>query len=227
MTVTTRWWWIRHAPVINPTGRIYGQRDIPADTSNAVAFAALAACVPDDAIWFATPLTRTQATAAAIHAAMNGRTPAPPRIEPAFIEQSFGAWQGRSYDEIGAFGKARPGTKGVGVEGHKFWLAPAHEKPPGGESFVEVIARVADAVQRLTAAHAGRDIVVVAHGGSIRAALAHALGLHPEAALAFTIDTLSLSRLDHVQGPGAGNPWRIGPVNRPPLLTETPPSRVA
>lgn len=227
MTVTTRWWWIRHAPVINPTGRIYGQRDVPADTSNAAAFAALAACVPSDAIWFATPLTRTQATAAAIHAAMNGRPPAPPRIEPAFIEQSFGEWQGRSYDEIGAFGKARPGTKGVGVEGHKFWLAPAHEKPPGGESFVEVMARVADAVQRLTEAHAGQDIVVVAHGGSIRAALAHALGLHPEAALAFTIDTLSISRLDHVQGPGAGNAWRIGPINRPALLGDAAASRVA
>jgi alpha-ribazole phosphatase len=227
MTVTTRWWWIRHAPVINPTGRIYGQRDVPADTSNTAAFAALAACVPDDAIWIATPLTRTQATAAAIHASMNGRAPVAPRIEPAFIEQSFGEWQGRSYDEIGAFGKVRPGTKGIGVEGHKFWLAPAHETPPGGESFVEVMARVADAVQRLTKAHAGRDIVVVAHGGSIRAALAHALDLHPEAALAFTIDTLSLSRLDHVQGPGAGNPWRIGPVNRPPILGEAPPGRPA
>ncbi len=33
MTVTTRWWWIRHAPV-DAGGRIYGQCDLPADCSD-------------------------------------------------------------------------------------------------------------------------------------------------------------------------------------------------
>jgi alpha-ribazole phosphatase len=226
MTITTRWWWIRHAPVINPEGRIYGQRDIPADTSNVAAFAALAERVPADAIWLATPLSRTQATAAAIHAAMTATAPQP-RIEPAFIEQSFGDWQGMAYEDIGAYGKVRPGTKGIGVEGHRFWLAPAHETPPGGESFVDVMQRVAEGIERLTTAHAGGDIVVVAHGGPIRAALAHALRLEPESALAFTIDTLSLSRLDHIQGPGKGNPWRVGPVNLPPVLVSAAPVPVA
>jgi broad specificity phosphatase PhoE len=226
MTITTRWWWIRHAPVINPHGRIYGQRDVPADTSNAAAFAALAERMPADAIWLATPLSRTQATAAAIHAAMNGAAPQP-RIEPAFLEQSFGDWQGLAYEEIGAFGRVRSGTKGIGVEGHRFWLAPAHEKPPGGESFVDVMRRVAEGIERLTAEYAGHDIVVVAHGGPIRAALAHALALEPEAALAFTIDTLSLSRLDHIDGPGKGNPWRIGPINLPPVLVSAAPVPVA
>lgn len=227
MTITTRWWWIRHAPVINPSGRIYGQRDIPADTSNTAAFAALAARMPDDAVWVATPLARTQATAEAIRSAMNGRLPAALQIEAAFMEQHFGEWQGQAYEDIGAFGRVRAGTKGVGLQGHKFWLAPAKQKPPGGESFVDVVARVADGVQRLTKVHAGRDIVAVAHGGPIRAALAHALSLDPEAALAFTIDTLSLSRLDHVAGPGAGNPWRIGPVNLPPILEAAAPVPVA
>jgi alpha-ribazole phosphatase len=226
MTITTRWWWIRHAPVINPGGRIYGQRDIPADTSNSAAFTALAERIPADAVWLATPLSRTQATAAAIHAAMSGAPPQP-QVESAFIEQSFGDWQGMAYEDIGAYGKVRPGTKGIGVEGHRFWLAPAHETPPGGESFVNVMGRVAEGIERLTAAHAGRDIVVVAHGGPIRAALAHALRLEPESALAFTIDTLSLSRLDHIQGPGKGNPWRVGPVNLPPVLVSAAPVPVA
>jgi len=226
MTITTRWWWIRHAPVINPSGRIYGQRDVQADTSNVAAFTALAERVPADAMWLATPLSRTQATAAAIHAKMSGEAPQP-RIEPAFIEQSFGDWQGMAYEDIGAYGKVRPGAKGIGVEGHRFWLAPAHETPPGGESFVDVMRRVSAGIERLTEEHAGRDIVVVAHGGSIRAALAHALSLEPESALAFTIDTLSLSRLDHIQGPGKGNPWRVGPVNLPPVLVAAAPVPVA
>lgn len=228
MTVTTRWWWIRHAPVINPSGRIYGQRDVPADTSNAGAFAVLASRLPEDAVWYATPLQRTQATASAIHAAFNGhRRPPPPQVEAAFLEQNFGDWQGRSYDEIGAYGRVRTGTKGVGTHGHKFWLAPAHETPPGGESFVDVMARVADGIRRLTAAHAGGDIIAVAHGGSIRAALALALGLEPEAALAFTIDTLSLTRLDHVMAPGAGNAWRVGTINLPALADAMPLARPA
>jgi broad specificity phosphatase PhoE len=77
--------------------------------------------------------------------------------------------------------------------------------------------RVAAAVARITREHAGRNIVAVAHGGSIRAAVALALGLEPEAALALSIDNLSLTRLDHIDGPGNGHGWRVGSVNLPPL----------
>lgn len=207
-TIETRWWWIRHAPVPNPEQRCYGQRDMVCDTSNVAALRALGACLPDDAVWIATTLQRTQKTAAAIHTV---REPAaPPRefiLEPELIEQHFGDWQGRTYAEIGAFGLTDTDA------GHRFWLAPAHSVPPGGESFVQVMQRVAAAVERLTRQHAGRDIVVVAHGGSIRAALAFALGLEPEAALAFSIEPLSLTRLDHIDGPGAGHGWRVGAVN--------------
>ena len=207
----TRFWWIRHAPVINPEGRVYGQRDVEADTSNIAAFVALGRRVPAKAVWIATQLRRTQATAAAIHAAMelgDGAAPAV-AIEPELVEQSFGDWQGRTYAEIGAYGER------ASVDGHRFWLAPAHSTPPGGESFIDVMARVARAVDRLAAAHSGRDVVVVAHGGTIRAALAQALGLAPEAALALTIDTLSLTRVDRVDGPGRGHDWRIGAINLP------------
>ncbi len=72
-------------------------------------------------------------------------------------------------------------------------------------------------METLSARHKGRDIVCVAHAGSIRAALAVVLGLTPEAALAFTIDTLSLTRLDLIDSPAAGHGWRVGPVNMPAL----------
>ncbi|MBI3451237.1 MAG: histidine phosphatase family protein [Rhodospirillales bacterium] len=210
--VTTRWWWIRHAPVISPPGRIYGQRDVPADTSNAAAFAVLAARVPHAAAWYATTLQRTQKTAAAIHAAMaeRGLAPPPVAIEAELIEQNFGDWQGRTYDEVGAYGHGSESATG-----HKFWLAPAQSTPPGGESFVDVMARVSAAIGRLTRAHAGQDVVAVAHGGTIRAAVAHALDLHPEAALALSVDTLSVTRLEHIDGPGAGHGWRTVTINLP------------
>ena len=62
----------------------------------------------------------------------------------------------------------------------------------------------------------GRDIIAVAHGGTIRAALALALDLDPEAALAFTIENCSITRIDRIDGPGMGHGWRVVRVNQPP-----------
>ena len=64
--------------------------------------------------------------------------------------------------------------------------------------------------------HAGRNVIAISHGGTIRAALALALGLEPEATLAFTIENCSITRIDHVNGSGVGHDWRVVTVNRPP-----------
>jgi alpha-ribazole phosphatase len=204
MTEVTRWWWIRHAPVTNHGGRIYGQRDVECDVSDAPAFAALARALPRDAVWVASHLKRAIATAEAIAAA--GIAAPPLVIEPALAEQNFGAWQGELREAIFARNPDRRG----------FWYAPADIAPPGGESFVEVVARVSDAIQRLGRAHAGRDIVAVAHGGTIRAALALALALPPAGALAFSTDNLALTRIDHI-AMAEGEAWRIVGVNLPPV----------
>ncbi|HEX3066697.1 MAG TPA: histidine phosphatase family protein [Dongiaceae bacterium] len=196
----TRWWWIRHAPVVGHSGRIYGQDDVDCDCGNAALFAQLAGRLPTDALWITTPLRRTKLTAAALQQA-GAPKPAGEREEVAFLEQHFGEWQGLSYDE---FAILRDGVA------HRFWHAPASERPPQGESFAEVVERVARAVEAISAAETGQDIVVVAHGGSIRAALAHALAIDPERALGFAIDNCSLTRLDHFTGEGA---WRVGSVN--------------
>ncbi len=70
--------------------------------------------------------------------------------------------------------------------------------------------------------HAGRDIVAVTHGGTIRAALAIALDLDPERALAIGTENCSLTRVDHIVGeagshaPGTEAVWRIAQVNLSP-----------
>jgi len=202
-TTTTRWWWIRHAPVRVNDGRIYGQMDHPCDCTETALFKALAARLPEDAVWVTSPLLRTIQTAEALIAA-GARAESPPNRIAGFAEQSFGEWQGMRYADLHA---------SRGDVWHRFWLAPAHEAPPGGESFVDLIDRVAPAIDRLTAAHSGRDIVAVTHGGTIRAAIAHALGIPPETALAFSVENVSLTRLDHVDGPGLGHGWRVGVVN--------------
>src|SRR3546814_11536434 len=62
----TRWWWIRHAPVIGQDGRLYGPLDVDCDCTDEALFRALAARLPDAAVWIVTPLRRTRAAAAAI-----------------------------------------------------------------------------------------------------------------------------------------------------------------
>jgi len=152
-------------------------------------------------------------TARAIAAHRNGALE--PLVEPLLVEQHFGAWQGLSHAELAA---RRDGAW------HRFWLAPADEAPPGGESFVQVVERVGRAVRQLSETHAGRDIVAVAHGGTIRAALALALELEPERALALSVDNCSLTRLEHIAGPASSHAqapdgaevWRVVRVNQPP-----------
>jgi alpha-ribazole phosphatase len=209
--VTTRWWWIRHAPVDNPERRLYGQNDLPARCEGNACFPPLARALPSNAVWITSHLQRTRQTAEAVIPHLIEGHKAPEFIvEPDIAEQHFGKWQGLTFLEL---------QQHLGDGFADFWRNPAKARPPEGESFSDVIARVGRVVQRLNRTYAGRDIVAFAHGGSIRAALAHTLGLEPDAALSFQIDNLTLTRLDHVlthdgnPAPGAMRPWRISLVN--------------
>jgi len=87
---------------------------------------------------------------------------------------------------------------------------------------VQVIERVAAVIARLSREHAGRDIVAVTHGGTIRAALAIALDLDPERALAIATENCGLTRVDHIAGEAGGHApdteavWRVAHVNLSP-----------
>jgi alpha-ribazole phosphatase len=209
-TIETTVFLVRHAPVVGQAGRCYGIKDVECDTTDARAFEGLARILPeDDGLWTVTPLSRTVRTANAVWAA-RGR-PAPElRVVPGLIEQSFGDWQGKTYAELGAYGQ------GDARNTHRHWLTMAEIKPDNGESFIEVCARVSAALEATIASAQGRKIAMVCHGGVVRAALSHALGISPEAALAVTVDTLSVTRLDRFDGPGRGHGWRVGYVNRDP-----------
>jgi broad specificity phosphatase PhoE len=189
-------------------GRIYGQSDLSCDCSDPGTFAALAAALPAGAAWVTSNLVRTTQTAAAILAADPGKF-AGVELDavPALAEQHLGEWQG--LDRKAFYAERNVGT-------HRLWFAPADERPPGGESFADLVGRVVPAISRLDLEHRGRDIVAVTHGGTIRAAIGLALGLAPQAALAFSADNCSLTRLDHLcTGDGDGL-WRVVAVNRAP-----------
>ena len=195
----TRWWWLRHAPVPDPENRICGRLDPPCDLSDQDRFTALAALLPQKAAIVESGLLRCSQTLGAIESA--GLVVAPALIEPSLQEQDFGHWQGRRWADLDGEGDPLVAA---------FWQDPAASPPPGGESFIQLVERVGPAILRLTRDHEGRDIIAVAHAGTIRAALAIALGLHPRAALSFVIDPLSLTRIDAV-----GEGWRVAGVNWP------------
>ncbi|MCU0837296.1 MAG: histidine phosphatase family protein [Rhodospirillales bacterium] len=209
MTAATRWWWVRHAPIPDGGARIHGQLDVDCDCGDLAAFEALAEILPGDAVWVISALKRTRQTFEAIHAFRPAI--AEPLIAPDFNEQNFGRWQGLNWDEMQA----------NDPEGYRaFWRDPTRNAPPDGESFADVMARVAAAISPLNARLAGRDIVVIGHGGSIRAAVALALRLAPPTAMAVVVDNLSLTRLDYVADAAAavtGGAWRVRGVNAPSL----------
>jgi len=206
MSGSVRWWWVRHAPVTGQDGKLYGAADVDCDVSDALSFKGLASLLPADAVWLTSHLSRTRKTAAAIFDA--GLDAPLPRPVPELAEQNFGRWQGLSWQEME---RKQPDVY------KKFWQSPADNAPPGGESFAGQIHRVGRVIEQTTAENNALDIVAVAHGGTIRAAIAHALQLPAIDAMSFRIDTLSVTRLDYVKGgllKGQGGSWRIHCVNQ-------------
>jgi len=201
----TRFWLIRHALVDeNSRAILYGIMDVPLCETTLEAqgpmYSALARRLPHPARWKVTPLSRTRRTA---HAIFNAGYPAEHlTVEPDLIEQSLGEWQGLPHAELPAK---------LAAPQHPFWPLAGDEKPPGGESMVEVIVRAGAALERLARQHSGEDVVIVSHGGTIRAAVAHALDVRPDNALHLSIHNLSLTCLErHAVG------WRGTRVNELP-----------
>ena len=194
----TALWLIRHAPVENGDGLVYGRRDMTAVIPGPDALDPLLRQLPDDAVWVSSPLRRAADTMAAILAARDQDIA--PVSEPDLAEQDFGEWEGRPTME--AWGTLTPELQND----------PAAIKPPGGESFKDVFRRVDSAVDGLLRTYPGRNIVIVAHSGSIRAALGKALALTPSAALRIVVEVLSVSRCDYF---AASDGWRVQFINRP------------
>lgn len=205
--VITRWWWVRHAPVRNDGGNIYGQSDIACDTSDTYVFNAVAKVLPRKAVWYSSNLMRTHQTAEAIWAAGYPR-PDSMTWEADLAEQNLGQWQGMNR---AAFIASRP----VGSS----WFADINEPAPGGESFMDLYERTRRTIERINGEAAGQDIIAVAHGGTIKAALGLALNGQPERGLAFDIDNCSVTRIDHFAAADR-KLWRLPAVNQQPWIAD-------
>lgn len=178
---------IRHAPSLD-RGRLAGRNDVEADCSDARALAACCCAIGRIDRVVVSPARRCAETAAALWPTLEA-----PEFDPRLWEQNFGAWEGLLYTDLPALGRLSPRDLAL-------------HRPPGGESFVDLCARTQPALASL-AQRPGR-IAIVAHAGTVRAALALALGLEAPA-LAFKIAPLSVTRF-HVTN---GADWAIDAVN--------------
>lgn len=184
---------VRHAPT-RGDGGLAGRRDLPCDLPGAEKLAAVRAAVGEpDRLWVS-PARRCRATAAALF------PESPAHEDPRLWEQDFGAWEGLPYAEIPDLGP---------LSG----AALARHRPPGGESFADLCKRLRPALREAAGlrGRGGGRVAVVAHAGTVRGALALALG-SPGRALAFEVAPLSVSMVRALPGGG----WSVGYANRIP-----------
>ncbi|MHB1319285.1 MAG: histidine phosphatase family protein [Anaerolineae bacterium] len=132
---------------------------------------------------YASDLDRAMHTAQAI-ARPHGLAVYP---DPRLREAAYGDWEGRTMDELR---QLYPDTVTE-------WMSePVTVAPSGGESLDEVAARVGSFLEELRAHPDDEQIVVVGHGGSIRALLCLALCVPQGYSRRVRVDTASLSIVD-------------------------------
>lgn len=181
---------IRHPPLPTMHGRCYGRTDT--DLPAAIFSAAANDLHPQLPPWpmVCSPLRRCVGLARAV-LALDRATPSPHaagdaapaastrglRTDARLVELDFGQWEDRPWSEI-------PRTD------LDAWAGDVTDyRPPDGESFNDVIARVRDALQGLATPH-----IVITHAGVIRAALHLLRGDAPATAAAIAIPYVSVIR---------------------------------
>ena len=106
----------------------------------------------------------------------------PSERDAALNERMYGALQGKNKDEA---------RREFGDEQVKLWRRSYDVRPPEGESLADTAARVLPywASRILPDLVAGRNVLVAAHGNSLRALVMHLEGLTTEQVLALEIPT--------------------------------------
>ncbi len=186
----------------NAERRFQGQSDIPLDDAGvaqaARAATSLARLKPHRIV--SSDLVRASATADAL-AALTGLDV---HTDADLRETFAGEWEGLTRDEL----EERFGSQLAN------WGAGADVRPGGGETRVEVAARVVAAVDRALAdVSPGQTLVVATHGGSARAGIAALLGLPPEHWAALGVLANCAWSVLQENTSGAGPAWRLQEYN--------------
>lgn len=183
----SRYFLVRHgATEWNAQGRIQGQSDPSLNRTGrrqARRLGKRLASVP-----FAgarcSDLRRCSETAAGI---LPGRNDVRLQEMPELREKNFGAWEGLTFREVEA---QYPDL-------YRNWLSAGDPSfaPPGGESDLQLYSRADAVIDRLreTRTDSGGNLLVVTHGGMLRALIARLLGLPAQKMWSFRFANAGLS----------------------------------
>lgn len=134
---------------------------------------------------YASPLERTFETARPIARKLGLRV----RSDRGLLECDFGQWTGA---QLKALAKKPEWTQ------VQRW--PSGFRFPGGESFLEMQARITSTIARLVHVHPGETIVAVSHADPIKAAVAAAAGTHLDQFQRLVVSPCSVSALAYGEG---------------------------
>ena len=182
---------IRHGETAwNAEHRIQGRLDVPLSTTGIWQARRLAERLAGEAIdaIVSSDLARAWMTGAPLAQASG----LPMRAEPRLRERVFGLFEGKTLDEIAA---AHPAEFAAWRARDVDW------RIPGGESGTEFIGRVMEAMQEIAAAHAGRTVAVVTHGGVLDVVYRKARDLDWDAPREHLMLNASINRLQALPGP--------------------------
>ena len=157
----------------------------------------LAALIPNNCIWYVSPLKRAIQTAEALSKFVSYSKMI---YEIKLIEQNFGDWSGKKISEVWEVLK-KIKTK------HNFSFISPEVSPPNGESFKEQCKRVEIWLEKLNVSE-GKNIVIISHAGTIRSILSYALKIKPDYAIGIEILHQSLNVLEMI--PNNDNKYKGG-----------------
>lgn len=112
-------------------------------------------------------------------------------VEEGLREVGFGGWEGRTSEQI-----LLEDPQGF----EAFYQDPVRYRPAGAEPLGDFLGRVALAFDRIVAEHAGQHLLVVAHAGVIRAAVAKVLCSPPERLYRMVIPYAGMTRFRSAGG---------------------------
>lgn len=137
---------------------------------------------------YASPLERARETATPI-AKRHGLKV---RVDRGLADCDFGEWTGAELKTLAKLPEWRV------VQSY-----PSGFRFPGGESFLEMYARVVGTVERLRSRHRGGTVVFVSHADPIKAAVAHASGTHLDQFQRFVISPCSVTAIAYADAGAA------------------------
>ena len=185
MIKPTKLYLIRHAPVKQVKGFFPKHNPDAIIKNNQLKI--LATLIPNNCVWYVSPLKRAIQTAEALSKYVNYSKMV---LESKLIEQNFGDWSGKKISEVWEIlNKSK--TK------HNFSFISPSESPPNGESFKKQSKRVGIWLENLNVPE-GKSIVIISHAGTIRSILLHALKIKHDYAIGIEILHQSLNILEMI-----------------------------